>query len=335
MKNSFFYAAALFYGLSINAHMQHNDNLPSIAASSKESSPLTLPKISSTSDLLQTFLQPVDFTRSGINTFFTTTFNSTLYTERFLGSCLIHVVDFLDHGKKHNKPYSYFESVFYLFHHRLKESTWVNPWATLIFLEQLPEYIETMPNEYYQKLTLALKTELEKTLNDRAFLLKDRRDQFYQETAERMVSTLKTIERDGTLRDVQRSITLFLESMLNKIIWNPQEHADIWSTIKLITQKCEQLHLYGCLGNTDELNRLYWSLLYRFGYFIECSGGNLPLEFYQNIRDEIQKEKPSFLLLEESEEWLTTKESYLDTVLMKGHVKAHAYKQGILSDIRI
>jgi hypothetical protein len=335
MKNYFICTFGIFYCMHTCTYPQQHEELPSHAIAPKESLQFTLPKISSTGDILQTFLQPVEFSRHGINTFFTTIFNSTLYTERFLGSCFIHIVDFLDHGKNNAKPYSYFESVFNLFHHRLKESTWVNPYATLIFLDQLPEYIETMPNDYNQKLTASFKKELETILNDRAFLLKDRSDQFYQETAERMVTTLKAIERNGCLKDVQRSITLFLESALSKIIWNPQEQADIWKSITLIAQKCEQLQIYGCLGNTDDVNRLLWSLLYRFGYFIECAGGNLPLEFYQNIRDELQKEKPSFLTLEESEEWLVKKEKYLESVLMKGEIKAHAYKQGILSDIRI
>ena len=335
MKNYYFCAGGMLLCILTCAYPQHQSVTPSLAASSQEPTPLSIPKISSTSDILQTFLQPVEFSRHGINSFFSTVFNSTLYTERFLGSCFIHVTDFLDHGKKNSKPYSYYESVFNLFHHRLKESSWVNPYATLVFLDQLPEYIETMPSEYHQKLTVNLKAELEKTLNDRAFLLKDRSDQFYQEAAERMVATFKAVERDGTLRDVQRSITTFLEGALNKIIWNPQEQIDIWKSIKLIAHKCEQLQIFGCLGTSDEVNRLLWSLLYRFGYFIECTGGNLPLEFYQDIRDDLAKEKPSFLTLEESEEWLTSKEKYLDSVLMKGEIKAHAYKQGILSDVRI
>lgn len=335
MKNTYFCATGILFCLVTCAQTQHHDTLPTSTTSSKEPTNISIPKITSTSDLLQTFLQPVEFSRHGINTFFTTVFNSSLYTERFLGSCFIHVTDFLDHGKKHNKPYSYYESVFNLFHHRLKEGSWVNPYAALVFLDQLPEYIETMPDQYYQKLTQTLKAELEKKLNDRAFLLKDRSDQFYQEAAEHMVTTFKTIERDGTLKDVQRSITLFLEGVLNKIIWNPQEQVDIWKSIKLIAQKVEQLRIYGCIGTADEVNRLLWSLLYRFGYFIECTGGGLPLEFYQNIREDLQKDKPSFLTLEESEEWLTSKEKYLESVLMKGEIKAFAYKQGILSDIRI
>lgn len=335
MKNYYFCAGGIFFCILSCAHPHNQTAVSPLASPSQEPVSLSIPKISSTSDILQAFLQPVEFSRHGINSFFTTVFNSSLYAERFLGSCFVHVSDFLIHGKTYNKPYSYYESVFNLFHHRLKESSWVNPYAMLVFLDQLPEYIETMPDQYYKKVTATIKEELEKTLNERAFLLKDRSDQFYQEAAERMVTTFKTLERDGTLRDVQRSITTFLEGALNKIIWNPQEQVDIWKSIKLIAHKCEQLQLYGCISNSDEVNRLLWSLLYRFGYFIECTGGNLPLEFYQTIRDDLQKEKPSFLTLTESEEWLIPKEKYLDSILMKGEIKAHAYKQGILSDIRI
>ena len=335
MKKIFFYVVAIVCTPFLAAETAKNNTAPqqpttpTVQHAPKFSSPF-----GKENDIVRSFLQPVQFTRTGMDEFFRTVFNSTLYSERFLPSCFVHMIDFFEYSKKNNKPYSFYESVFLLFHHRLKESSWINSYALLMFMEQLPEYLEVMPASHHEKMMNLLKVELQKAVNDRSFLLKDRADNFYTETAERILSSMKTAEADGTLRDVQKSLTTFLEHSFGKLIWNPHEKEDIWKTIKLLAQKCELLYKFGCLANTDDLNRLIWSLLYRFGYFIDCAGSQLPVEFYQTIRDDLKKEPLTFLTLEESEKWLVPKNKYFEGLLDKGEIKAHAFKQGILSDVR-
>lgn len=290
-------------------------------------------RTTSTHDLLNSFLQPVDFTRTGFNSFFTTIFNSTLYAERFLPSCFVHLADFLDYGKKHQKPHSYYESVFTLFHHRLKESTWVNSYALLVMIDQIPEYIDPLTNQQQDALKAAIKADLETSLNERSFLLKDRPEQFYTEITQRIMEKIKKVENEGTMRDVQKSLTLFLESAMGKLIWTPHEQEDIWKTIKLLAKKCELLYQMGCLASLDDVNRLLWSMLYRFGYFIECTGPQLTMEFYQKMRDDIAQDPPSFLMIEEPEEWLISKKKYLENVMTKAEIKLLAQQQGILTDL--
>lgn len=327
-----------------NANPQKN-NMPAAPVMGEQIAPTSLLYATNTEDILQSFLQPVHFTRLGINTFFTTIFNSSLYSERFLGSCFVHIIDFLEYGKNNNKPASYYESVFLLFHHRLKENNWVNPYALLMLLDQFPEYIGYMPEHKHALLVDTLKAELEQafslfkkeeTLQGPTYNAQRMREQknatFYTQTAERLVVAMEKIEQDGTMRDIQRSLVVLLESMLNKVIFNPKEHDTIWKTIVLLAQKSEHLYNIGCLAHADDLNRLIWSLLYRFGYFIECMGQQLPRQFYQDIRQSLITDPVLFLHREEQEEWLTTKMDYLNAVLSKGEILSHAYSQGILTD---
>lgn len=327
MKKKIFLCIMGFFCVGYAQHMNNSNT-----------SKLIAPKTSlmqNEQDIIQTFLQPVQFTRTGMDDFFRTIFNSTLYAERFLPSCFIHMTDFFEYGKRNNKPYSFYESVFNLFHHRMKESHWVNAYALLMFMEQIPEYVDTTAILYHEKMVNLLKDELHKAIEDRSFLLKDRAENFYTETAERILASMKQAEAQGTLRDLQKSCTTFLEHCCDKLIWSPKEKDDIWKIIKLLAHRCELLFQCGCIATTDDVNRLLWSMLYRFGYFIECVGGQLPLEFYQAIREDIRKEIPSFLMLEESEKWLIQKQKYLTDILDKGEIKAHAFKQGILADIRL
>jgi hypothetical protein len=326
MKKLFLCAMGFFYMLVDAAPSEHKTSTPMAPKA------IYIPQ--NEQDIIQSFLKPVQFTRVGMDDFFRTIFNSTLYAERFLPSCFVHVIDFFEYGKKNNKPFSFYESVFNLFHHRLKESQWVNTYALLMFMEQLPEYVDTLSTTHHEKIINLLKIELQKAINDRSFLLKDRAESFYTETAENIMSSLKKAEAEGSLRDLQKSCTTFLEHCCGKLIWSPKEKEDIWKTIKLLSNKCELLLQLGCLTNTDDLNRLLWSLLYRFSYFIDCAGNQLPLEFYQAIRNDIHKEMPTFLKVEESEKWIVPKQKYIMDVLDKGEIKAHAYKQGIFADVR-
>lgn len=295
-----------------------------------------------TQDLLHSFLQPIQFTRSGMNNFFTVIFNSSLYAEQFLGSCFVHIIDFLEYGKKNGKPYSYYESVFLLFHHRLKENNWVNPYALGMFLDQIVDYIGYMPEQRHANLVDMLKRELETACNERALhaltnqmspLKQQQTTNFYTQTAERLVAAVEKAEQESNIHDMQRSLIVLLESMLNKIIFSPKEHETLWKTVTVLAQKCEHLYNLGCIFGQDDLNRLLWSLLYRFGYFIECMGQHMPLSFYKGIRETLISDPVLFLYREEQEEWLTTKMDYLENILTKGEILAQAYKQGILTDV--
>lgn len=286
-------------------------------------------------ETMQTFLRPVHFSKVGIESFFTKTFNTSLYSERFLPSCFIHIVDFLEYGLQHENPTTYFESVFNLFHQRLKESTWVNPYALISFFERLPELLEFLPEQQNQELKHAVRSELEAALLEKFSLLKTNPDLFLDETAEILINSIKQADDNSSIKSLQNSVTRFLEGAINKLVWNPQDKIDVWKSVKLIAKKCELLYYYGIIGSMDDVNQLVWSLLYRFGYFINCAGPQLKYSFYQTVRSEIKTQNFSFLAIAEQEDWLTKKSDYLSKVITEGEIKSHAYDQGILSDFRL
>lgn len=282
-----------------------------------------IPTQANSSDILRSFLKPVQFTRDGINTFFKTVFNSALYKD-FLGSCFIHIDDFVVHGLEHEKPAPYYESVFMLFHHRIKENEWVNPYAFMLFLDQLPQRMQQILSliETEQSFTAEFKKIIEQ-------LPRTVDQDWYKKNAERLMQLSKA---DQEMKDLKRAITLFVESACNKLIWSPIEHEDIWNTVIVCSKKIERLYQTNCIEDVDALNRILWSLLYRLGYIIEVTGKQLPLSFFENIRIDIAKEMPHFLTVEEQETWVTTKKEYLDGVLTRAEIKHHITQQGVFGD---
>lgn len=284
---------------------------------------------------INSFLRPVQFSKVGVENFFTQTFNTSLYSERFLPSCFIHVVDFLEYGTNNDKPPSYFESVFSLFHQRLKESSWVNPYALISFFERLPEFLEFLPEQHNEELKETLREELESALLSKFELLKNDPDAFLTQTADILLASVKQADAMSPIKNLQNSVVRFLEGAINKLIWNPQDKIDIWKSIKLLAKKCELLYYYGIVGSMDDVNQLIWSLLYRFGYFINCTGSQLKPELYHTIRAELKTQNFSFLKIAEQEQWMTSKTDYLNKILTEGEIKSHAYEQGILSDFKL
>jgi hypothetical protein len=139
----------------------------------------------------------------------------------------------------------------------------------------------------------------------------------------------------SSIRNLQNSVVRFLEGAINKLVWSPHDKIDVWKSVKLIANKCELLYYYGIIGNMDDVNQLIWSLLYRFGYFIDCAGSQIKYSFYHTVRGEIKTQNFSFLNISEQEEWLTKKSDYLAKILTEGEIKSHAYDQGIFSDFKV
>lgn len=284
-------------------------------------------------EVVNSFLKPVQFSQHGIKNFFSQRFNTKLYSERFLPACFIHVLDWLEYGSQMGKPYSYYESVFNLFHQRLKESEWVNPYALIAFLERLPDFIECLPEKEHIHVQKKIREELENALITKFSLLKENPAAFLNETAEIIAQTSEsTLFEHGSFHHLQNALARFLEGALNKLIWTPHDKIDVWKSVKVLAKKCELLHYYGILENIDDVNRLIWSILYRFGYFLECAGSQLSYSFYRTAQQELRNQNFSFLEIEEQEEWLTTKRAYLDKILTEGVLKSQAYEQGIYSD---
>jgi hypothetical protein len=86
------------------------------------------------------------------------------------------------------------------------------------------------------------------------------------------------------------------------------------------------------ISSYEDLNLLIWSLLYRYGFFIECAGSQLHPDVYKTIQAELAERKHSFILLREQETEMTTKENYLLSTLMRGLTKSEAYSAGLKVD---
>lgn len=281
-------------------------------------------------ELLQRFAQPITFNRANIETFLTDVFNHQLYGTYCLPSNFMHIADFLSHNKDVEHPRDFAISIFNLFHTRLKESFWVNPYALAQIIEvtaqQCASLCEPVTN---QTLHAEVKKTLYNAMLSRFQELKNDPEYFMNNLAHEIVTVVGQHDQEG-ISELQNSISRFIESALDKIIWDPREQESCWESCKLIAEQLLLLHEARIIRSETVLNQCYWSLVYRFAYFLETAGEHLTPDTYTIIKQDLLAQDCALLKLEEQEHCLQPKAKRLQLAVLEGEVKARALQAGMI-----
>ena len=128
-------------------------------------------------------------------------------------------------------------------------------------------------------------------------------------------------------------IIRFFETTLSKIIWNPNMYEGIWQSVLSIANGLQNLGLRGILDHMDDLDDLHWSLTYRFCFFLDLAGSHLPLEFFDEVENDLDSNVVFFLEMQEQDEGIKTKKEFITDALLKAKTKALAFERhGIFTD---
>ena len=143
----------------------------------------------------------------------------------------------------------------------------------------------------------------------------------------------KMIENKEITQRLRNLVIRFLEMSLSKVMWNQTSYESIWESILALANSIQMLGVNGIIDHMDDLDDIFWSLTYRFCYFLELVGSGLPSTFYEEIETDIDSGVVFFLELPEQDEGIKPKKDVLREALVKAKVKAIAYeKQGLFTD---
>jgi len=117
---------------------------------------------------------------------------------------------------------------------------------------------------------------------------------------------------------------------LSKLVWSPEDGEKTWNSVKDISYQLATLVDNNILVDINDLDDLFWTLTYRYCYFLEIAGSDLPLEFFEKVKNDITAQELLFLELEEEDNLFESKASYLTRSLFQAEVKSRAYKKGIV-----
>ena len=287
-------------------------------------------------DKISLFLRPVQFTRSGMESFFKNVFNDVEY-KNFISHDFSHVLKFTAVGKRSLYPKTCFKNSLDLFAQKLKSTMYINAYMFVDFLSELENQVKnfvTREQDIKERMIVIKDCLYNNYINNFNMAKKDP-DKFFEIAALELISTIdsQSQEHDATVADLQRSIFEFLDVSLNKLMWNTTYKKHVWQSVKAIAVKLEDLLHANAISDMTVLDKHYWTLIHKFTYFLEIAGSELDHEAYLEIEKDLDQIKLSMFVLEEQEIFLTSKANYLKRFVFDGHAKSHARNNfGIISE---
>ena len=148
------------------------------------------------------------------------------------------------------------------------------------------------------------------------------------------LTIIKQEDEEADFREKMRAITIrFIDTTLNKLIWYEDSYQSIWSSIITIGDNLHSLGTCGILDDQDNLDELWDSLVRRFVWFLDFKGSLLPVEFYNQIEEDLKNNVVFFLEVEEQDEGIKSKKEMIAEAIVKAKAKAIALEQnGLFTD---
>ena len=279
---------------------------------------------------------PISFTPGGIQSFLTNIYNRPEYASELLPNNFSHMLQFLQHGIDTNQGPSYAQSVLKLFNNKLKASPCVNAYAFTQMLDPLNTllkqyFVGPKPRSIHQLKTSVNDVLYSSFLSQFEFFKLDPKTFFNSLSNEILTSLnheLAGSKKEMLKEQLRQTVVRFFELCMNKIVWSPEESNEIWSTVKTTSEKLAGFMKNKVIENVDHLDDLFWSMTHRFCFFVDLFGADLPISFYQKVKNDLANKKPLLCKLNEQEAAITSKTNQLMKTILAGEAKARAVQAG-------
>jgi hypothetical protein len=265
--------------------------------------------------ILQDLSNPVNTSAEGFSNFLRYSYNQPEYAQDFLPNNFFHVAQFLEHGKTTKQTRAYSQSVLRLFANKLKGSSYVNALALSDLLDQMPQLLE---HHFLVQRKGAELHFLQEKINqllyarflDKFAEFKSSPTAFFNDLSQEIVEALSASTMDMgdiSIEELRKTMLVFCEVALGKLIWSPEDQIDTWKSVKKISQQLTALMDCNILADADDLNDLFVTLIERYCFFIDIAGDALSLDFYKNLKDDMQTSTLLLFELAEQEEFIERK----------------------------
>lgn len=279
---------------------------------------------------------PVSFTPLGINYFLKHVYNRPDYASEFLPNNFSHMMQFLQHGLDTQQGPSYAQSVFKLFGNKLKAAPYINAY---VFADMLAP-LQTILKDYFVGPKPRSINQLKTSVNDVLyssflsqfdFFKKDPK-LFFNNLSNEILTSLNH-ELSGSKNEIikeqlRQTVVRFFELCISKIVWSPEESTEIWNTIKITSEQLTSMMKDRIIEDVDHLDDLFWSITHRFCFFIDLVGADLPISFYQTVKQDLLAKKTLLSKIDEQESAITSKSDHLMQTILAGEAKARASQAG-------
>jgi hypothetical protein len=260
-------------------------------------------------------MERIQFADRGLQKFFMR-FNSASYKDHTLPNySMMHLIEFMEYSKNMDDPRFFCLSILNLFHNRFKDCTWTHPYAFTMFVNELPNVLKHVCIDDETIIKDDIKQTIRHALLQDFQTLKSNPNAFLDKVSTTIYDNIM-YSSEPPLVEFQAFMGRFLESVINKLVWDPAEGVDTWESAKLLAEKLDALVAARIIRDDSELNNLYWSLITRYCYFLDSVGSQISKETLTTIQQDIRERSHILIGLSEDEEVAMSKADRLQQSLL-------------------
>lgn len=142
----------------------------------------------------------------------------------------------------------------------------------------------------------------------------------------------ETGERETKPSEVRTLVVRFLDTIISKILWSPEEGKRAWQEFVTVGDALNSLSENKIICKEEDLNDLTKLLTERFIYFLSIAGAELDESFFEAARNDLLNKKLPWLETEELEHEITKRLDLIRKALIQAQIKSKAKRDyGILS----
>lgn len=275
-----------------------------------------LPILHHDNNLLNYFLRPISFTQQGIEYYFTHTYNHEKYTE-YLPYNLSHMVQFLEYGQEKKQDIRYAQSIIKLFLQKIKGCDFINSYSLIATMPQLANalvpYVQKKEASFLQELQENLKHRFTNIFSTYYSYFQKNPDAFLDALSEQIAKKTNEVQtkQHVDVAHVKKDILRLLEITINKIVWSPKDGYDAWVAVNELADCANDFLEKNLITDIDSLDDLYWSIIHRFCYFLDIAHEDINQDTFIRIIHDIETQELMLLAIEEQENFMTSKKSFL------------------------
>lgn len=271
------------------------------------------------------FYKPLEYSQQSFQFFLSSIYNHRLYPQGFLALNFLHVISGINLASQAEQPRRYMRKLFYLFDPKM-QMIYINPYAFSEMLNHLPLAMTPFCNKAQEKRIIveAIKETIGSCLVNNFTQLKKDPETTLNKLAQNIYAlTVSGEERDISIAQLQYAFHYFLARGISNLVWSPSDQIDSWELVKTLSHQIEKC-LECNLIDEEMVDDLFWVLLQRYAFFMDICAADLHQAFFDAINKDLRTERASLWLLEEREEFITTKLSFLKNALMEAEIKSRA-----------
>ncbi len=248
-----------------------------------------------------------------------------------------HLMQFLDHGKavKHNATYT--ESSLRLFYNCMKRAPFVCNKAFSELLDKAPQLLNNISKNnntysFFDTIEQKMMGVFVPTFLHQFPLFKANPEEFFKSLSHElrmMIESTFNAQDHIAHEQMKQMFVRFVELGLLKLMWDPYNYDELWSSVKHISLQLEQVAQMGLI-TIDELDDCYKSLLESFYRFVDLNGAEFPMALIETIKEDLASQKLLLFELEEQEASLESKRERMIGVLIDLEAQIEARKRGII-----